>query len=134
EGRALVVSGDRLTYIDPAGNIVVNIPGLTQGQPFVEGAAAVVIDGQSGYIDWQGNLLIAPQFTYAGNFDRGLAVVGSATTWGLSSSVGEVVLEIDRTPAVAAFKLALPRTQVIDYRPTVPALTRPGSCTSNSEL
>ncbi|MBX3012744.1 MAG: WG repeat-containing protein [Caldilineaceae bacterium] len=134
EGRALVTTGDRLTYIDPAGTVMVDIPGLTQGQPFVEGAAAVVIDGQSGYIDLQGNLLVAPQFTYAGNFERGLAVVESATTWGLLNSVGEVVLELERTPALAAFKLASAQTQVIDYLPSVPELTRTGACTSNSEL
>jgi hypothetical protein len=63
-------------YINLAGEQIIE-PQFQTAYPFVEGLAAVSLDGDTfGYIDAAGALVIEPQFAYAGDFHQGVAVVG----------------------------------------------------------
>jgi hypothetical protein len=134
EGRALVSQAGKLLYIDEAGNAEIDIPNLTHARDFAEGLAAVAVGDQYGYIDLKGNFFVPPQFSYAGDFQNGLAVVETPHSWALLNSIGEIVLEIDRFQPATAAKTTTPQTQLIEYIPAVPQEARAGVCTANSEI
>lgn len=54
--------------------------------------AAVKIDGQYGYINPIGEIVIAPQFDLAGGFDQGLAIVEEDGLLGVINRRGEMVV------------------------------------------
>ncbi|NEP19638.1 MAG: hypothetical protein F6J97_22565, partial [Leptolyngbya sp. SIO4C1] len=92
-GLAAVWLGDRQGYIDESRTLVISAQFEAGGgsryqrypeqkrlaysaiNDFSEGLAAVSIDGQYGYINTLGNIVIAPQFDYVLPFSEGLAAV-----------------------------------------------------------
>jgi hypothetical protein len=129
EGRALVSLEGKPLYIDEFGNPQIELATLTSGSDFSEGLAAVVLGDQYGYIDLQGDVVIAPQFSYAGSFRNGLALFETPEVWGVINNIGEVVLEMPKfeQPAMVG-------TEVIDYVPALPEAVRPGRCSEPSAL
>lgn len=129
EGRALVSLDGKLAYIDEVGNVEIDLPNLTAGSDFAEGLAAVNLDGQFGYIDLQGRTVIAPQFTFAGSFQNGLALYETATERGVINNIGEVVLQMPKFE-----RMSETTTEVVEYVPSVPAEVREGSCSAHSDV
>jgi WG containing repeat len=64
-----------------------------RAMPFSEGLAAVRIDGQFGYIDQRGEIVIAPKFDLAGNFDQGLAEILVGDQTGIINRAGEIIIQ-----------------------------------------
>ena len=57
-----------------------------------EGRAEIGINGQYGYIDTSGNIVIQPQYTDAGMFSEGLACVVKGGKWGYIDTEGNEVI------------------------------------------
>ncbi|MFN8490003.1 MAG: WG repeat-containing protein [Caldilineaceae bacterium] len=142
-GHAPVKQGDKFFYIDATGNPTIELEKLTQAGAFAEGLAAIAVGDQYGYIDVQGHFVVPPQFTFASAFKNGLALVETTNSWGLMNSIGEIVLELDRTAVAPTETMTLKattpvttpqKTELIDYRPPLPDEVRNGACTGNSEL
>jgi predicted NUDIX family NTP pyrophosphohydrolase len=49
--------------------------GINRGCAFSEGLAAILVNGEFGYIDRSGKMVIVPQFDRASRFSGGLAEV-----------------------------------------------------------
>lgn len=128
-GRALVAQEGVLAYIDAAGNIEIELAEMTRGGNFAEGLAAVAIGDQYGFVDLQGNFAIPPQFSYASNFQDGLATFETPGSWGVINNIGEVVLEIPKFERPAGVA-----TQRFDYVPALPDERRSGACTGSSNV
>lgn len=62
-------------FIDNTGNLIVSIPGLSDGGEFHDGLAPAKIEKGWGYINKKGEWIIPPQFSQARNFSEGLAAV-----------------------------------------------------------
>ncbi len=129
EGRALVALDGKVLYINQASQVVIDLPAVQSADNFSEGFAAVAIDDQYGYIDLQGELMIPPQFVYAGAFQKGLAVVQTAESWGVINNIGELVLEIPKYERPAGLV-----TELVEYRAAVPSESRAGVCSSTSNV
>ena len=81
------------TYIDRIGRFVFGDQRFVAAQPFSEGLAAVSYDGeQYGYINRQGQLAIALQFSQAGAFREGLAPVQFGGQYGFIDHTGRFVI------------------------------------------
>jgi hypothetical protein len=96
EGRTYKVPhqvGGTWDYIDRTGKVVVhseddsNIPPLPS-----EGLLAVKLHGKYGYVDYSGNVIIQPQFVYAGEFSEGRAVVMIGEKCGFIDNTGKQVI------------------------------------------
>jgi len=110
EGLAAVWQGTQLIYIDTAGNVVIEVPGMTEGGRFSEGLAAFgVSEGFSGpkygYMDKRGNVVISPRFVAVGEFSEGFAAVEVAGpgdngfVWGYIDKTGVWVIQPEFTSA-----------------------------------
>jgi len=88
EGRARIVRGGKVGYIDRAGKIAIE-PRWEYAAPFCEGRAAVcqgcrprirngfkeLGGGKWGYIDHDGNVVVPPELDFAESFHGGEAIV-----------------------------------------------------------
>lgn len=65
-----------------------------QGLKFFDGLAAFKNNGLYGFIDIQGNIVIKPQFKYAGRFSRERSAVQSASNdlWGFIDTKGNYIV------------------------------------------
>jgi hypothetical protein len=107
EGLAAVWQGSQVLYVDTAGNVVVELPGVTGGGRFSEGMAGFGVSGDSGtrfgYIDKQGHVAISAHFLVVGEFSDGLASVeveaegDVACPWGYIDKTGGWVIEPEYT-------------------------------------
>ncbi len=61
-------------------------------EDFVEGLAAVKLDGKWGYIDTTGREVIPFKYDYAGDFSEGLAAVNLDGKRGFIDTTGQVVI------------------------------------------
>ncbi len=55
----------------------------------------VVVDGEWGYINQQGEIILEPDFQYAADFHEGLAVVRESWGWKYINAKGEIKIEGD---------------------------------------
>ncbi|MEX1018643.1 MAG: WG repeat-containing protein [Litorilinea sp.] len=94
EGFALVTLEGQQLYIDPAGIALNTDVTISRGSPFHEGLAAVTVDGLVGYLDSAGQLAIEPQFLGGGDFENGMAVVRTESTWGVINPEGTWLLQL----------------------------------------
>jgi len=85
EGVVGVLLRGTITYFDRTGK---KLPIATEYGPksnsFSEGLVPISTKGKWGFVDWDGKLVIAPQFEDAGDFSDGLAPVkirSEETTW-----------------------------------------------------
>jgi hypothetical protein len=105
EGLARVQTKDgKMSYINPLGEIVFTVPGLTWADPFSEGLADAALQmrpGQRiyGYIDHTGNFVIKPQFQTATPFVNGLAQVALNGEMGYIDKSGAFVWKV-KMPAI----------------------------------
>ena len=60
---------------------------------FSDGLAAVLIKNKWGYIDRQGHVAIAPQYTAASGFSEGLAAVEVNNKYGFIDRYGKMVIK-----------------------------------------
>lgn len=79
-------------FIDLTGKEVIKYPFT---QDFSEGLAAFVIinGGPKGYIDRVGNIVIEPQYGWAGKFCEGLAAVQKEDKWGYMDKTGKEIIK-----------------------------------------
>lgn len=105
DGRARVVSGGDVGFIDTSGQVVF---GQTYdvAHAFSEGRAAVQVGDRWGYLDPSGALVIEPRFERAGAFSGGLAAVQQGGRWGFVGPDGQLAIEPAYT-AAQAFRGAL---------------------------
>ena len=61
---------------------------------FSEGLASVQLNGQYGFIDNEGNVVIPLKYDYAWSFDEGLARVQLKRKWGYVDNEGSVVIPL----------------------------------------
>ena len=85
EGYALVeTENGRLKYIHPDGTTAVNLPeDCTAAGNFSEGKAWVCIDGRYGFINTTGTIVIDTIFSYASDFNDGMAYVAYGERQGI---------------------------------------------------
>ena len=106
EGKARVVSGGKLGFIDKTGSFVIPATFNLEGSyifghdtcaGFSEGLAAVSIGDfprrQYGFIDHSGNMVIQPQYSCAWHFSEGLAPILQSGKWGYIDKSGQVVIK-----------------------------------------
>jgi hypothetical protein len=60
--------------------------------PFSDGMAAVELNGQWGYVDKSGKMVIPPQFTFVSQFCDGIALTRRGEEWAYIDKMGLVVL------------------------------------------
>ncbi len=97
-------------------------------KPFSEGLAVVRINGQYGYIDTTGKVVIPPIYEGAGPFQNGIAEVALHGKAGIISREGKMLL----TPQ---FDRAIPFTaEVVLAQPDTPKLTPSGALRSDHLL
>lgn len=83
---------ERYGYIDTTGEMVI-LPTYETAKPFSEHFAAVeLVEGKWGYINSFGELVFGGEFTEAGNFRNGVAVVKEGEFYGLLNTKGEFIL------------------------------------------
>jgi hypothetical protein len=109
EGLAAVWRGTQLLYVDTAGNVAIEAPGMTEGGRFSEGLAAfgspLDVGSKYGYMDKRGNVVISPRFAAVGEFSEGLAAVevevggGGGLVWGYVDKTGVWVIQPEFTSA-----------------------------------
>lgn len=83
-GVAPVVEEKRFAFIDSTGRVIAEAFPYDNGPDyFVEGRARIVRNGQVGFIDRQGAVVVAPRWDFASPFCEGRAVVcrGCGTRW-----------------------------------------------------
>lgn len=94
EGYALVQTPTgRLKYIKTNGTTALNLPeDCTAAGDFSEGKAWICIDGKYGYINPLGNLIIDTVFSYASDFNNGVAYVAYKDRQGIirQSRAGDI--------------------------------------------
>lgn len=82
------------SYIDRAGNTVIDVSQFQAAGSFSEGLAPVFSVNQGwGYLDKTGKIIIRPQFAQALGFSEGLAAVELDGKWGFIDKGGRVVIE-----------------------------------------
>jgi hypothetical protein len=96
EGLARVQRGDKIGYVDKNGFMAIEAKFLPRSESFSEGVAAVVTDERkAGFIDRNGNWMIAPRYNDARSFHNGLALAGG------------YVIDHSGKPVAGPFDLAL---------------------------
>jgi hypothetical protein len=103
-------------YIDRDGRIAISIPGLSDGNEFNEGIAAIKIERGWGYINKKGAWIIPPQFANARNFSEGLAAV----------QIGKARFAYIRPDASAAFEVKA--DAVGDFHEGIAMVANQGLC------
>jgi len=99
EGLALVNTAPldaeqvNLAYIDPTGQPVIDASAFQTAGDFSEGLAMVMVNGQFGFIDKTGQVVIEPQFNFAYSFSEGLAAVEMNRQFGFIDQTGQMVIE-----------------------------------------
>ena len=136
EGRALVTLAGQAHYIDSTGQFLAADLTFTDGQDFSQGLAAVKIDEHFGYLNLAGELVIPPTFTYAGVFDRDIALAQTADVQGIIDPTGAWLLAVPRfsLDGTVINLSDATATQVVDYTPAVPETAHAGKCTENSSV
>jgi hypothetical protein len=97
EGKAFVSIGNDRFYIDKSGRRLFPDLKISIGGEFHEGLAVVrVAKGYGSYdygmIDDRGRYVIAPKYSFLGNFSEDLAVVGIGETRGYINKKGKIVI------------------------------------------
>lgn len=154
-GLAPVQLNDVEFFVDITGRAVITQPLMTDLHAFSEGLAAVRVDGRVGYIDAAGNMVIQPQYTTGSDFDDGLAVVETETTWSVITYDGTVLVQLARpivaeiadttvstgtqsvatTPATTATAVAPSvETEKVLFSVELPDEIRSGACMSGSNI
>lgn len=136
EGRALVALAGQEHYIDSSGQFLAADLTFTEGQDFSQGLAAVKIEGRFGYLNLDGELVIPPTFTYAGVFDRDIALAQTDDVQGIIDPTGAWLLAVPRfsLDGTVINLSDATATQLIDYIPDLPETTHEGKCTENSRV
>ncbi len=97
EGLAHVETEDgEYVFIDTKGDVALKFDfdyDTLWCHSFLEGLVAVRIDGQYGYADKTGRIVIAPQFDKVYRFTEGFAGVRTGSRWGFIDKTGEWVIE-----------------------------------------
>lgn len=70
----------------------VNVEAVQDLHTYSEGLAGFKIDGKWGFMNDQGNVVIAPQFSEVRPFSQGLAAVKLVTRWGYINHNGEYII------------------------------------------
>lgn len=78
-------------YIDPNGEFAIP-PSYDFANDFVDGLAAILLNGKWGYVNHEGKEIISPQFDNAYNFSHGLARIKIGEKWGYIDTKGKVVI------------------------------------------
>lgn len=136
EGRALVALAGQEHYIDSSGQFLAADLTFTEGQDFSQGLAAVKLDERFGYLNLEGELVIPPTFTYAGVFDRDIALAQTDDVQGIIDPTGAWLLAVPRfsLDGTVINLSDATATQVIDYIPELSETTHEGKCTENSRV
>ena len=95
QNRVFVRSGDTVTLYANDGNVFTALGGVYEdAQPFSrENYAAVKKEGQWGFVDLNGKLVIEYQFNAALSFGQHLAAIQLGEQWGYVSLHGDVVID-----------------------------------------
>lgn len=84
-------ANDKYGYKDEKGNEVV-APKYDLAYPFVEGMAAVRIDGKYGYLDASGREVVVPKYDFTWHFIGGYAAVKSGNLFGFIDKAGKEIV------------------------------------------
>lgn len=131
-GRTLAAIGDRFGIIDTLGNIILPLEydnRTPHGDKYMyhDGLALVEKDGQLGYVDLDGKLVIPMYFEQAFHFTEGLACTRFKGLWGYIDTLGQIFV-----PHI--FDHASPyewgRAEVI-YNGNVSKMDHRGKCVKN---
>lgn len=151
-GLAAVQLNDAEFYVDISGRAVITQPVMTNLRPFQEGLAAVRVDGKVGYIDLAGAMIIRPQYTEGTDFQDGLAIVETESTWSVITHDGTVLVQLAKSIAPQIADTSAPtttqetvsssvttttaavETEVIRFRPEIPDEIRSGACMTSSNI
>ena len=78
---------------DTKGNVKFELSEVAKVYPFNEGMARIVdVEGNYGFIDKNGTVIVNPQFKYAEDFSEGLAAFEQNGTWGYIDKKGKIVI------------------------------------------
>jgi len=119
EGLALVQVNGTWSFIDRTGNQVITAPPSTvEIAPFSDGLARFTNEAsETGFIDKNGQVVIAPQPRYIGSFSEGLATIAVDSKIGFIDKTGAIVIAPqfeatrDFSDGLAAVKVRLSDTQ-----------------------
>jgi hypothetical protein len=93
EGFAMVTPENGFpACIDKKGKIQFELKEADALWCFSEGLACVLVEGRCGYVNYQGEIVITPQFDVAGNFCEGLAIVQQDGKFGYIGKDGLFVI------------------------------------------
>lgn len=107
DGKALVAKDGKAFFIDTNGNAVNDIKfdyktinnlgdalyGNSVTRYFSDGMMPVCVDGKWGYINESCDIVVKPQYGYAGEFCEGRAVVKKGDKWGYIDASGKEVIK-----------------------------------------
>lgn len=80
---------------DTKGNVKFELTDVSEVYPFNDGMAIIVdVEGQYGFIDKSGTVIVIPQFNDAENFSEGLAAVENNGNWGYIDKKGNMVINM----------------------------------------
>lgn len=79
-------------YMNRAGQVVMRIPDAENVRGFSEGLAAVRVHGKWGYVNRNGEFVIAPTYDAARDFSEGVAAVSIDDRWGYIKKDGAVLV------------------------------------------
>ena len=105
EGLAAIRTGEGVGFIDTNGELVIPTVFEATNHPqminawymFKEGLSVTVKNGKCGYIDKQGNVVIAPEYDCASPFSQGIAAVCKEGKWGAIDQNGKMVIPMEYT-------------------------------------
>ncbi len=81
------------TFVDQRGKVKFENPSSERPyRPFSDGLAVIEIGNKYGYMNTQGQIVIAPQFEQADDFSEGLAAVSIHGKWGYIDKSGDIVI------------------------------------------
>ena len=66
-----------------------------QAMPFKDGAAAVYIDGKSGFIRIDGKYILKPEYEEVKSFNNGAAAVLKNGKWGYVDKAGKLFIKFE---------------------------------------
>ena len=87
----------RTSYIDRMGNIVIQLDGVTMGEPF-NGGIAAVHDHETmmwGFIDKTGEVIIPFEYSAVGIYSEGLIAVQRDSRWGFINRTGDIIIPLE---------------------------------------